>query len=316
MSGEQRSDDDLTVAVAAEPDGQLAVTLSDVDRLARRLATTPDVALRLRQVARWAGETDPGGLAHALEDLGRHATSRDLRAVWVTVVLWLLHARPRPHFPVGHWPVPLDELAPGGVNLALATSAAWTEGLGYAHLVLRDAFARPTAADDHLPPLHPSVEKWPLGWRRERARSNDRNYLNLLLLDTTPAVVQLLAANPRILEPHAVQIASLRGQHPWALQSLLMEPRWLGNDKVCEAVARNQSAPPWLVLLLAPLLPARSQQALVHLPYVSREVRQVLAAWHGIVTTATQPAEPVAAVHEVEDVGDPAEVLAAVGGGV
>jgi hypothetical protein len=280
-----------------------------VRQLARRLQTSPDVALRLRQVARWVGDTAPSDLAAGLQWLGRHTTSADLRAVWVTFALWLLHARPRPQFPVGHWPQPVDELAPPGLHLALAAEAAWTAQHTYAHHLLRDAFARPTAADDQLLPLHPSVEKWPLGWRRERARGLDRNQLQLLLLDTTPAVVQVLAENPRILEPHAVQMASLRGQHPAALQSLLMVPRWLGNDKVCEAVVRNQSAPSWLVLLLAPLLPTRTQQALVHVAWLQRPVRHILGAWHGITAASTPQGEVTAAVHEVEDPGELDELL-------
>lgn len=266
----------------------------------RMLAAIPDPHLRLRRIARLVHSEPPEHLAWVLEAAGRGAVANDWRSLYVAMSHWILHARPRPRFPVGHWPVPADELAPPGVAVALAIGAARQHQLAFAELILREAFARITPRDEVLAPLHPSVDKLALGVRRERARGNDQNQLQFLLLDTTPAVVQILADNPRVTEPLAVQIASLRSQSPYALQALLMVPRWLGNERVVEAVARNPGAPSWLILLVAPLLNRRIQQALTHLEWLGRDVREVLAGWHGGLVHDAVPSDGHAGTFEVD----------------
>ncbi len=274
-------------------------------RLRRAIDATPDAALRLRRVAQQVRETEPAVLAALLTEAAQGSITRGWRSVYLALAQWVLHSRPRPKFPVGHWPLPDDELAPQGVHLALAVAACGPQNNAFALIVLRDAFARTGPSDGVLLNLHPSVEKWPLGVRRERARGIDKNILQLLLLDTTPAVVQILAENPRVLETHAVQIASLRSQHPWSLQSLLMVPRWMGNERVVEAVLRNPSAPAWLVLLLAPLVARRVQMAVVHLPWLAQPVAQELARWHGVTLAPTNLGEePPTGVFLVSDDGD------------
>lgn len=274
-----------------------------LDRLQSAVQATPDVPMRLRRVARFVRETPPEELPALLDRAAAGSIDADLRTVYVALAHWVLHARPRPRFPVGHWPLPADELAPGGTEIAEAIAASMALDWPFSHIILRDAFARVQPSDSALLPLHPSVEKWPLGLRREKARGTDKNALPFLLLDTTPAVVQILAENPRVLEPQAVQIASLRSQHPWSLQGLLMSPRWLGNERVTEAVARNPSSPGWLVLLVAPLLPRRVQMALVHLQWIDRDVREVLGRWHGVAMAEQTTAPPIANIYEVTDDG-------------
>ncbi len=247
----------------------------------RMLSAIPDPHVRLRRIARLVQSEPPEHLAWVLEAAARGAVTNDWRALYVGMSHWILHARPRPRFPVGHWPLPADELAPPGAVVALAIGEARQHRLRFAEFALREAFARVTPRDEQLAPLHPSVDKLALGVRRERARGTDQNQLQFLLLDTTPAVVQILADNPRVTEPLAVQIASLRSQNPYALQALLMVPRWLGNERVVEAVARNPGAPAWLILLVAPLLSRRLQQALVHVEWLTRDVRELLSDWHG-----------------------------------
>lgn len=274
-------------------------------RLRRVIDATPDAALRLRRVAQQVRDTEPAVLAALLNEAARGSITGGWRGVYLGLAQWVLHARPRPKFPVGHWPLPDDELAPQGVHLALAVAASCQQANEFAHIILRDAFARTGPGDQILLTLHPSVEKWPLGVRRERARGTDKNALQILLLDTTPAVVQILAENPRVLEPQAVQIASLRSQHPWALQSLLMMPRWMGNERVVEAVLRNPSTPGWLVLLLAPLVARRIQMAVVHLPWLPQPVAKVLADWHDVVLAPpNRGEEPPTGVFRVGDDGE------------
>jgi len=131
--------------------------------------------------------------------------------------------------------------------------------------LLREAFTPPTPLDAILPKVHPSIEKITLGHRRERARLPDRDQWLPLLLDTTPAVVQLLGENPRVSQAHALDIATLRPTHACALEALMMSFRWLSDVKIAEAVARNPAAPGWLACGLEPLLPRLTAPAVVDL---------------------------------------------------
>lgn len=311
----------MSPADAATPEGGddpgLAAPVRDGPALAAQWARTlmamGDPHIRLRRIASLLQKEGPEVLAHVLQAAAQGSVTSDLRSLYVALAHWVLHARPRPRFPVGHWPVPADELAPPGAAVALAIAEARRSDFAFAEMVLRGAFAWPTPADQALPQLHPSVDKLALGVRRERARGTDQNQLQFLLLDTTPAVVQILADNPRVTEVLAVQIASLRSQTAYALQALVMVPRWLGNERVVEAVVRNPNAAPWLALLLAPLLPRRTQLAVTHLEWLDRSVREVLAHWHGETTTAPKQPDGYLGIFELdtglESAGDPAEAL-------
>ncbi|MSQ82034.1 MAG: hypothetical protein EXR77_03840 [Myxococcales bacterium] len=301
------NDDEVLTAELAEPSSatdsdRAATTLRILRSLDAALSATLDPNLRMRKVARFICDTAPEQLAQVLEHSARDSVAGGWRQTWLALLHWMLHARPRPRFPVGHWPVPSDDLAPDGTHIAEIIEAAVALQLPFTSIVLRDAFARLAGNEAQLLQLHPSVEKWSLGLRRERARATATTHQNWLLLDSTPAVVQILAENPKTLEPHAVQIASMRPQHPWALQALLLQPRWLGNDKVCEAAARNSSTPTWLVLALAPLLPRKIQMALVHLHWIDRDARAILGQWHGVAMLRLSAHDPGQAFVVDEDV--------------
>lgn len=251
--------------------------------IARRLASIPDPQMRLRRLARWLGEVEPEEAVRVLEQAALDAHADPIwRQMYLTLVHLLLHIRPRPPLPGGPLPMPDRHLLLPELRVAALIGAATRQSLSFTARLLRDAFAPPHLVEGMMLALHPSVEKLPLGTRREKARLPHRETLDRLMLDTTPAVVHLLAENPRITETHAVQIASLRPTHAYALQALLMPLRWLTNDKVCEALTRNSSAPPWLVLALVPLLPRRAQASVVHQPWLDVSVRALLAAWLGI----------------------------------
>jgi hypothetical protein len=275
--------------------------------IARQLAALPDAQMRLRRLARWLAETDVDEAAQVLEQaaLGAHSAVA-WRQLYLAYVHLLLHIRPRPALPGGPLPMPERHLLLSELRVAALIGAATRLGLPFTARLLRGAFTPPQVPDGQLLDLHPLIEKLPLGTRRERARLPDRPTLNLLMLDTTPAVVCLLADNPRITEPQAVQIASLRPTHPYALQALLMALRWLTNDKVCESITRNSSAPPWLVLALVPLVSRRTQAAIVHHAWLDSSVRSLLAVWLGVdagtLLGATIPDQPQGLdVYEVDE---------------
>ncbi|MSP92934.1 MAG: hypothetical protein EXR79_14215 [Myxococcales bacterium] len=250
--------------------------------IARIVTALPEPNQRLRRLAEYLRDAPAGEVLAELERAACGAQEGLLREFHLAFVLLLLHLAPRPELPGGPLPLPERNLLIDDLRLAGLLAGATREGRGWVGRILRDAFRRPSPNAARLLQLHPSIEEIPLGVRKERARGTVRERLNVLLLDTTPSVVQVLAENPRIFEPHAVQIATLRPQHPYALAALLMAPRWLTNGTVGEAVARNQATPPWLVLALAPLLPRRVQFALVHLRRLPWDVRQLLARGVGL----------------------------------
>lgn len=269
--------------------------------IARTLAALQDSGLKLRRLAQYLREGDPAEVVQALETSARSAQG-DLRHLYLACLQLVIHVRPRPSLPGGPLPLPDRDWLLGDLRLAHLIGAARREHLPFTALLLRLAFAPPQPLDARMRPLHPSIEKFPLGVRRERARKPDKAAWQPLLVDSTPAVVQLLAENPRLLQIHAIQMATLRPTHPYALQALLMAQRWLTDEAVLQAVARNQDAPAWLVLGVAPLLARRTQLALTHLPWIDLDVRRVLGDWLGVQVVAEEPELPAAeAVFDVAD---------------
>jgi hypothetical protein len=251
--------------------------------IASQLAALPDPQMRLRRLARWLVEADA---AEVVAELDRAAVStRESplgRLFYLTLAHLVLHIRPRPSLPGGPLPMPDRHWLLPDLRLATLIGAATRGDHPFVARLLREAFAPPSEADAHLLTLHPSVEKLTLGVRRERARLADREALNLLLLDSTPAVVVLLADNPRVVEAQALQMATLRPTHAYALQALLLSLRWLANERVTEAVIRNLAAPGWLVQLLVPLVPRKIQLAVPHLTWLDLSLRSLLAEWAGL----------------------------------
>ncbi len=246
---------------------------------AHMLATLREPDVRLRWLAQWLREADPDDAVAALEEAAQSAALGNARELHLTFVYLLLHVRPRPDLPGGPLPPPDRRLVLPDLRVAQLIGAAHRRGLQWTSWLLRESFRPPLLSEGYLIPLHPSVEKIALGVRKERARVPDLEVLTPLLADSTPAVIQILAENPRVLEAHALLIATLRPTHPYALQALLLHQRWLTNVKVVEGVARSEAAPPWLVLALTPLLPRPVQLAIANLPRINQEVRELLARW-------------------------------------
>lgn len=274
-------------------------------KLAQRLAHVVDPAVRQRYVARDLQTADAHEVVEAIEFCAMSSRDSLQRGLYLSFLQLILTVRPRPNLPGGPLPLPDRERVLADARVALLIGAATQREFVFTARLLRDAFAPPTVADAHLIHLHPSVEKIPLGTRRERARSPSRDQLAALLLDTTPSVVQILAENPRTLQAHAMQMATLRPTNAWALQAILMSLRWLSNELICESCMRNQAAPAWLVLALAPLVPSKIQLSVLHLPWINVSVRALLARWLGLadqMDLEQEVAEPV--VYELDVDGE------------
>ena len=258
---------------------------------AHTLSTLREPDVRARWLAQWLRETEPETVVAVLEQSAQMAAQGNGREFHLTFVHLLLQVRPRPALPGGPLPPPDHRLVLPDTRVAALIGAAHRHGFQWTAWLLRESFRPPLLADGRLIPLHPSVEKIALGVRKERARVPDPEVVAPLLSDSTPAVIHILSENPRILESHALAIASLRPTHAYALQALLLHVRWLTNIKVVEAVVRSDAAPPWLVLALTPLLARPVQMAIANLPRVHMEVRELLAQWlkMGDVVMAAAP---------------------------
>ena len=246
---------------------------------AQTLATLREPDVRLRWLAEWLRQSEPIVAVGAIEEAARSAMLGQAREFYVTFVHLLLHVRPRPDLPGGPLPPPDRRLILPDVQIAALIGAAHREQLRWTAWLLRECFRPPVPLDAKMLPLHGSIEKIALGVRKERARVPNPEVVAPLLVDTTPAVIQILSENPRMTEAHMQTVATLRPTHPYALLALLLSVKWLTNVRIVEAVARSEAAPPWLVLALAPLLPTSVQKALANLPRIDMEVRDLLAEW-------------------------------------
>jgi hypothetical protein len=293
------------------------MSAAGVGRFAMGLAAIPDAEVRLVRFGAWAREAPALDVVDALQGAMTASPHPTVRTLQLTVVHWLAHIAPRPRFPAGVSTQVRGLRAPANERLAhLYVTADGVEALSLATL-LRRAFRASTPDDARLLPLPLAIESISLGHRRARARRPDAARFEPLLLDSTPAVVHLLAQNPRLNETQILKTASNRPTHPQACVALLMTTRWLGRERAREAVARNPATPQWLVLALAPVLPP---SALAHVVRSGRLERDILEALRpiarGPAATALADAlaagsrDPAAQIHHVDLAfdGEPLEV--------
>lgn len=243
---------------------------------ANLMASIAEPQMRLRRMAEFLSTGSPAVVVITLEKaaLSTHVPAQ--RVLYTSLVHLLLTIRPRPALPAG--PLPLEEraLLPTEGHMDELVKVADQLRARFTHALLRQMWSPPDRYDHHLLPLHVTIDHISLGHRRQRARLADRERWKPLLVDTTPSVVQLLAANPRLREEEMVQMAAMRPNHPWALWAILLTFRWLANDRVREAVALNPSSRSWMVLALAPLLGPRKVEEAVRKIRLPVEVLQAL----------------------------------------
>ena len=280
---------------------------------ARTLSQLREADVRLRWLAEWLRTEDPTQVSATLEESAQNAATGDARLLHLTFVHLMIILRPRPDLPGGPLPPPDRRLLLPDIAVVRLIQAAMKQQLRWTAWLLRECFRRPHLVDGRMLQLHPSMEKVPLGVRKERARIPDPEGIAALLVDSTPAVIHILCENARMVEAHALTVATLRPTHPYTLQAMLMTPKWLSNTKVVESVARNEAAPGWLVLALAPLLPRLTQMALVNLPRIDMEVREIMAGLVDmqdvVLEHARRQRDPGEGIYDVtdEEMAEPGE---------
>ncbi|TVQ97252.1 MAG: hypothetical protein EA398_14885 [Deltaproteobacteria bacterium] len=132
----------------------------------------------------------------------------------------------------------------------------------------------------------------PLGVRRARASGWHPQYLERLLHDEHPLVVERLCANPRILPQHIMTVVTRRPTRAQVLRTVAREPRWFRSMDIRFAMASNPFGPTGLALRILPTLSAPLQHRLMNANDVHPAVRQAACWWLEAREGRTGPALP------------------------
>ena len=111
-----------------------------------------------------------------------------------------------------------------------------------------------------------------LGARRSLAMGSERRFLERLIHDPDPLVLQKILLNPSIQKQDVVLIASRRPTIPPLLETILSQWRWMRHHEVREALARNPYIQTGYALKILPTL---------HI-HVLREIAQSGELHHGL----------------------------------
>lgn len=225
-------------------------------RIQRLLSNVSEADVRMRLLNRFVNEAPPVEVVQVIESAARRTDRLDARVLITSLAHLLMESRPRPSLEAGPFVQEPRREWPDAVCVAQLIVTATRVDATYTASLFRELWQLPDDSDARMLPPHISIEHLSLGVRRERARSPQRDVLLPLLVETHPSVVTLLAGNTRLRELDAVRLVALRPQHPYSLWAMLLRPRWLSSQSVLEGVALNPACQPWMLLAVAPLLPA------------------------------------------------------------
>ncbi len=131
------------------------------------------------------------------------------------------------------------------------------------------------------------LEDVPLGVRKAKARTRDRDLLIQMCMDKDPDVIEILLANPIITQAEVMRIVSLRPQGTRVLQRVFCNPRWAYRTPVIAALVLNNWSSPAMAAALTPILDIRTlsevmQDKVLH-PIVRDMARMVYRRIRGVV---------------------------------
>ena len=276
--------------------------------IVRLSAALHDPVMRMRRCAEFLSKASPAVVVITGEQAALKPARTEQRIFYTSLIHLLLTIRPRPPLPAGPLPLTERELLPTAERFAELIEMAGRLNAVFVRTLFSKLMEEPDSDDVRTPLLDLTIEHISLGVRRERARSSVRGQFEPLLVDQTPSVVQLLAANPRVREDDVVRMAARRPNHPYTLWSMLLHHRWLASARVREAVAMNPYSRPWLTLALAPLV---GSQVLLHALAMTRlpdEILEAMLPLHdgacaqsiGAIMEAGEPEMPTM-THEIEE---------------
>jgi len=95
-----------------------------------------------------------------------------------------------------------------------------------------------------------AIRELTLGQRKSLARARDRDFINRLLHDQNPAVIQILLQNPILTIKEIVKIASKRPTNPQVLWQVYRNVKWTNHYSVKKSLLNNPYCPTQISLSL------------------------------------------------------------------
>lgn len=242
-----------------------------VKQLIKKLSSVSDPVLVEGLARELLSERPVGLLAELLATLGRFAQDERARMVYMGVVRLALA------------PQAVPQAVKEEVYSALARRG---EGALVRYLLPISAARSGSGGEEVHDPV---LEDMPLGMRKWKARSYDRDLLLRLSRDEDPSVIAILLNNPQVVEENVVRWASRRPCSAAVLLLVARHRKWSLRPKVQETLARNPYTP--------------THVAAAFMPLFTRKLLKLIAgdnALHDVVKAAA------AEVLEIRESGGPA----------
>jgi hypothetical protein len=118
-----------------------------------------------------------------------------------------------------------------------------------------------------------------LGERRALARRPNRRFMDQLLRDPHPLVVEALLGNPKLTEADVVRLAARRPATLSTLRALAASPKWLCRPRVRIALVLNPGSPACIAMPLLALCTRPELRVIVETTSVSGAVRSAAYEW-------------------------------------
>jgi hypothetical protein len=155
----------------------------------------------------------------------------------------------------------VEETLEGGTDYGAAIvswrSLAVEHDLRTVSLLLRDLEAHQTLPDaSELPDVDLPIDRdeVTVGQRRMLARKGDRDYIDRLVFDPNPLVIENLLKNPKLDESDVLKIVTRRPTQNNLLKTVVRHETWFGRKSVRKGLAHNPYMPTGLGLKLLPTL--------------------------------------------------------------
>lgn len=233
---------------------------AELDALINRLDRVPELPMRRVLAIEWIASTEDASLSWGLGELLRaslRGSARASNALFAICLALIEHQLQGDH-----------ELFR---RLFFMAHTRQQEELLY---LFRDASPEKILPEESkLPEVRlPIARDLTLGARRSLAAGSERRFLERLIHDPDPLVLQKILENPAIQKQDVVLIASRRPTTTELLETILSQWRWMQHHDVREALARNPYVQTGYALKILPTL---------HV-HVLREIARSGELHHGI----------------------------------
>ncbi|MEE2785715.1 MAG: hypothetical protein VX589_00135 [Myxococcota bacterium] len=208
-----------------------------VTQFLRRLASVPEMSMRVHLWAGFASEAHPTTVLTAVEAVLAGLTTRTTAARLGMMAL-------------ARWMTDDGE----GVRKVLLPAAVAGRSTVVMTLLADDPPARIAELSALPVPAISNDREVTLGERRAMARGHDRMILERLFTDPDHRVIRHLLINPRIRETDVLNIASRRPVGQAVLLEVFRQDRWIASPRVREALVQNPYCPVPIALALITVL--------------------------------------------------------------